>query len=103
MAFNGKEGEQITLTEASSWTENYRNTASIGDPKGHFFGKDLLQQILDQSGCMGIRIYYGINEGGKNVLVLVGADSNENDITDLIVDKSKPCPSYCGRDNDLNS
>lgn len=103
MAFDGTEGTEITLSTASEWTENYRDVMATGDPKGHFFGKDLLNDLLDQTGCMGIRIYYGINDDDEKVLILAGAKANEDDITDLIVDKSKPCPSYCGRNNDLNS
>lgn len=103
MAFDGTEGEKITLTVASGWTENYRDVMGSGDPKGHFFGKDILNDILAQDGCQGIRIYYGINDDDEKVLILAGAKANEDDITDLIADKSRPCPSFCGRNNDLNS
>ena len=103
MAFNGTEGEAISLAIASEWTENYRNTMGTGDPKGHFFGKDILKDILNQTDCMGIRIYYGINDDDEKVLILAGAKANEDDITDLIADKSRPCPTNCGRNNELNS
>lgn len=103
MAFDGTEGEEITMTVASGWTENYRDEMATGDPKGHFFGKDILNDLLDQTGCMGIRIYYGINDSDEKVLILAGAKANEDDMEELIVDKSKPCPAACGRNNDLNS
>ncbi len=104
MAFNGKEGEEITLTTASGWTENYRNHMTSGDPKAHFFGKDHFANILNQTGCEGIRIYNGINDDGKKVLIMVGAKANEDDIDDgIIVEKAVLCPTICGRANDLNS
>jgi len=104
MAFDGKEGEEITLESASSWTENYRNQMVSGDLKGHFFGKDHFNAILEQTDCVGIRIYNGMDDNGKPVLILVGAKVNEDDLVDgIIVDRAISCPDKCGRANDLNS
>ena len=104
MAFNGKEGEEISLETASSWTENYRNQMVSGDLKGHFFGKDHFNAILEQTDCVGIRIYNGMDDNGKPVLILVGAKVNEDDLVDgIIVDRAISCPDKCGRVNDLNS
>lgn len=102
MAFDGTEGAQITLAEGAALTKEHRlrNPSSI---KGRFFGKEILQQILDQSGCMGIRIYFGQDEDGNRQLVLTGADSDENDLLDLVADASVPCPNYCSSANALNS
>ena len=104
MAFNGKEGEEISLETASSWTENYRNQMVSGDLKGHFFGKDHFIAILEQTDCVGIRIYNGIDDNDKPVLIMVGAKANEDDLVDgIILDKATPCPNNCGRANVLNS
>ena len=104
MAFNGKEGTKVTLSEASGWTAAYRSTIDEGDRIAHFFGKNLINSILDQDGCMGIRIYHGIDESDEKVLVLVGADADEDDMTTgVIVEKSFPCPPRCSSSNDLNS
>jgi hypothetical protein len=104
MAFDGKEGEEITMETASSWTENYRNQMVSGDLKGHFFGKDHFNAILEQTDCVGIRIYNGMDDNGKPVLILVGAKVNEDDLVDgIIVDRAISCPDKCGRANDLNS
>lgn len=102
MAFNGKEGGEITLQIASDMTGRYR-LQNQGEPIAHFFGKDILQKILDQEGCMGIRIYYGIDEDGTKQLVLVGADSDQNDQTNLVADISFICPNACSDRNPLNS
>jgi hypothetical protein len=104
MAFNGTEGAVITLAEGANMTANYRRTIVAGDTKGHFMGRDLIQKILDQPECMGIRVYYGIDENGYKSLVFVGADRNEDDMVGgVIADKSVPCPYSCGRNNPLNS
>lgn len=102
MAFNGKEGGQISLTSAAEMTAEYR-AQNPGKTKGHFYGKDALNELLDQTGCMGIRIYYAIDSSGKKELVLVGVDSNEDDMLNMIVDISSPCPNRCSQNNALNS
>lgn len=103
MSFNGSEGEEITLTEAAGMTANYREE-NPNETKGHFMGKTLIQAILDQTDCVGIRIYYGIDDEGNKELILVGVDENEDDLYEgKIGDKMKPCPSYCGSSNPLNS
>lgn len=104
MSFNGNEGEEITLTTAAGWTANYRNQMSTGDPLGHFFGKNHYNNILEQTGCVGIRNYNGIDDDGKKVLIMVGVDEDENDMVEgVIVEKAVGCPPRCGRSNDLNS
>lgn len=102
MAFDGTEGGQITLVEGGDMTGRYRDN-NPNELKGHFFGKDILNRILSQEGCMGIRMYYAEDAKGKKELVIVGADASENDMTQLVADLSKPCPSRCGIANDLNS
>lgn len=102
MSFNGTEGSIISLNDAAELTANYRreNPSTIN---AYFFGKEKINDLLDQTGCMGIRIYYGIDEDGKPKLILVGAESDEDDILDLIIDAGKGCPVNCGTANDLNS
>ncbi len=103
MAFNGNESKKVTLAKAAVWTSNYRETVSAGETIAHFFGKEKLNSILSQSGCMGIRIYYGIDNGEKN-LVLVGADADENDqLNGIILQHSSKCPTFCSEPNALNS
>ena len=104
MSFNGKEGAVISLTEGADMTANYRKTIPTGSIKGHFLGRELIQKILDQPECMGIRVYYGIDQDGQKSLVFVGADRNEDDMVGgVIADRSIPCPNSCGRNNPLNS
>lgn len=73
--------------------------------KGVFFGKNKLLDILNQTGCVGIRAYFGINGETKELsLVLVGAKTNTNDMTEgYIIDNGVTCPPVCGEANDLNS
>lgn len=104
MSFNGSEGAFITLEEGAVMTANYRNTIQPGEVIGLFFGKEKIEKILEQPGCVGIRYYFAINDLGEKTLVLVGTDADQNDIVDgLIGDNSLPCPSLCSSSNALNS
>ena len=53
---------------------------------------------------MGVRIYFGLDKNGEQELVLVGADSNEQDMEKgVIIDNLTPCPNNCSSANPLNS
>ncbi len=104
MAFTGRENHSITLEEARKLTANYRNRAGKDAVLAGFFGKETIQKIIDQDGCVGIRYYYALTDEGKPALVLVGVDANENDIIDgVIAEVSLPCPPYCGEEATLRS
>jgi hypothetical protein len=105
--FNGSEGDPIDLTTAKQWTANYRvKFESRDEISAHFFGSEIIQQILGESNCVGIRIYYAINDSGEKKLILVGVDSNGENLLpsmggrisdggNILADYSWPCPDYC--------
>ena len=62
--FDGSEGDPISLETVQLWTKNYRD----GNPNqtlAHFFGRDIINQILAEEGCVGIRLYYAIDDKGQ--------------------------------------
>lgn len=99
---NPNTGTFITLSQAevmvSDWISLQGSMSlSITDanPKAMVYGKDKIQDILDQQGCVGIRIYNGLAQS-KRVMVLVGIDSNGDDMTSgNILETGFPCPAYC--------
>jgi hypothetical protein len=74
----GREGGPIKLDEAASWTKNYREKHP-GETISQFFGKEILERILSQEGCLGIRFYYALDHAGKKHLVITGVVSDGND------------------------
>ena len=102
MAFDGTEGEFIPMSEATEMTSTYQGGPN-GDVKGGFLGKDKINELLQQPGAMGIRIYFGVDENGDKTVVLAAADADENDMTSLLLDRWKPCPPRCGTSNGLNN
>ena len=101
MAFNGTEGVMIPLAEAAEMTANYRAKCP-GEVQAGFYGKDNILALLQQTGAMGIRIYYGIDSNDQKQMVLVATDANENDIIGLTLEQSLPCPKHCSTANALN-
>lgn len=96
MAFDGNEGKVVSLEDAASWTANYR-AANPGAVQAHTAGKNKLNSILSQEGCVGIRTYHAIDEDGAKCIVMVGVDSSERDLTGgVILERMPPCPPYCG-------
>ena len=101
MAFNGTEGGPITLAAAAEMTACYRKLHP-NQTEAHFMGKENFMALLNQTGCVGIRTYYGDKPNGGKELIFVGVDANGNDMLELIMDLNLPCPSYCSNGNPLN-
>jgi hypothetical protein len=104
MSFDGNEGKVVSLEEAAIWTANFRNSIQPGETIAHFIGKNKLLELLEQENCVGVRIYYGLDEIGEKNLVFVGADEDENDLVDgVILEFAVKCPPKCSEKNDLNT
>jgi len=106
--FDGSEGEFISLEEAAQLTQNYRNSQQFelnNGIKAMFYGREKLLEILNQEGCMGLRIYFGIQAGegessksstGDPQFVVIGADADgNNQSSGNILDRAYPCPTNC--------
>ncbi len=105
MRFTGKENHEITLEEAARLTANYRETLnSPTEAIAEYFGMEALNAMLSQDGCVGIRIYYGLDSTGEKKLVLVGVNAEGNDLYEgQLMERGETCPSCCSEANPLNS
>jgi hypothetical protein len=96
MAFPQPRDHRIALDTAAALTRRYRETAGPATQRAQMFPSDVFEGILKQPGCQGIRVYYGRSENGTMELVLVGVDSDGNDMTaGVIDDRGFPCPPVC--------
>lgn len=107
---------QISIATAAEWTANWRNQQP-GKAQAQCFTLSEINQVASVQGAVSVRAYYGLeeiksdeqNESEKDYkmkLFLVAVDANGNDILPLdgvLVDFARPCPSYCGISNILNS
>lgn len=53
----GREGAEIDIKVATDWTKNHRHR-NPGGVVSQFFGQEILNKILQQPGCVGLRFYY---------------------------------------------
>lgn len=99
-----KHSQLESLKNASKYTSAYRQQAGPDAIKGGLFWKDYVQKLLDQSGCVAMRYYHGMNTDGKPVIVLVGVNDKGDDITDGVLLELIPfCPPFCPTQNPLTS
>lgn len=82
--------------------------------RAEFFGRDVIEEILKQKDCVGIRVYYAYDDtaGGdlkkEKRLLLVGAREDGSNIWSInsggkdgnggggtVADDGKICPPYC--------
>ncbi|MEQ1586221.1 MAG: hypothetical protein ABL895_10105 [Cyclobacteriaceae bacterium] len=110
-SFSGQEGDAIPLETAQRWTSKYREI-NPSATKAHFFGHEILKQILAEKECVGIRMYYALDDDGKRQIVLVGVNSAGENLLpqsltldgedgNIVADASFPCPSFCPPGSEL--
>lgn len=117
----------ISLERAEEMTALYReNRLAILKPEYQtqdilplnetFNGADVLA-LMNQQGCIGFRIYYGMSQDLKVHAILVGVDDKGYDILPtsstsqklgedgegLILEDSQRCPISCPPDSSLNT
>lgn len=93
----------IPLAEAAAHTKRYRD-AHVSDIKAGAFARDQVLELLNQPGCVGLRIYFGRDAAGAPSLVLTGFNASDSDlISGTILEIAWPCPPWCGAANTLNS
>jgi hypothetical protein len=94
---------RISLADAAALTKRHR-AAQPTEEKAGAFHKDQVLELLNQPGCVALRIYYGRHADGRAALVLTAVDSADNDMTGgAVLEEHWPCPPVCGAANALNS
>jgi len=96
--FTGKENHRITLEQAQQMLAAHRKSpgAAADGPWCEFFGREAIEKLLAQDGCVGIRIYHGRNDKGQRALVLVGATTDGSNLdSGDILEVGLPCPPVC--------
>ena len=68
-------GEEIGVELGTQMVKGYQQ-ANPSDVHSYLIGRDIIDQILAQPGCVGITFYNAYNEMGKKTLVYVGVDQN---------------------------
>jgi hypothetical protein len=108
--YDGSEGDPLDIVTARSWVANFKGVSAKSESeeiRAHYFGREIIETLLNESDCAGIRIYYALDENGQKKLLIVGVDSTgedllpaeggktEDDDENIIADFSFPCPNTC--------
>jgi hypothetical protein len=102
MPGTGPDGHDVTLAQARELTKRFRDNHH-NDPtvvRSHRIAREVIDRILAQAGCAGLRIYHGRKaapdeRGGLETLVIVGVDAQTADLTGVIAEETWPCPPVC--------
>jgi len=88
----------ISLQEAIDMTSLYRSNIPAGMANSETFKKESVVALLNQPGCVSLRIYYGKKENDTIHAILVGVNEKGEDMlqtSDLILEDSHRCPPEC--------
>jgi hypothetical protein len=96
---------RVTLQQAAAMTAAYRaREQAKGTVLGGRFSRPIIDAILAQTGCSGLRYYFGETPTGELTVVLLGVDPAHEDIWQgVLAEVSWPCPPICPAANPLNS
>jgi|GEM_PF-874126 len=87
-------GTIISTAQAVSWTTAYQE-AYPEDTWAAFTEAGIFNQLLDQEGCQGLRLYHATKADDTNTFVLVGVNSEGADMTNgLVADEMMKCPPH---------
>jgi hypothetical protein len=72
-------GEQISHDLAAKMVKDHADKYAE-ESKAYTIGRDIIENLLAQPGCVGLRFFDSINESGVKTLVYVGIDKKGNNI-----------------------
>lgn len=98
-------GKLISVAEAKDKVKRYKGKYQNAK-KAHFFGDSVLKEFLELPRCVGIRVYPVLNKDGSQTVLLVGVDSEgnnlffeelvgKNDQDSYVYESTVPCPKFC--------
>lgn len=97
----------IPVATAQTWVDRWRaSDQTLTDIKGFLIPGEDLSSILAESGAVDSRAYLAIDDENQFHLLLVGVDSNGDDMIDedeglFIYDFTHPCPPMCSKTGPL--
>lgn len=77
-------GEEIGLELGTEMVKSYR-LANPTDVQWYMIGREIIEKILAQPSCAGLKFYNAYNEKGEKTLVYVGIDQNGKAILEYTV------------------
>jgi len=76
-------GEKISHEVAAKMVKDHHDKHTLDDSSSYIIGRDAIEMIISQPGCVGIRFFDALNEEGKKTLVYVGIDAKGKSIVEI--------------------
>jgi hypothetical protein len=87
---------RITLERARDMIRGLRTQASPKLPQALAVNRGIIDEILAQKGCVGLRAYPALAADGTTTLVVVGIDDQGEDLSQGVIgEEFWPCPPWC--------
>ena len=81
-------GEEIGQNLGAQFISAYRH-AHPADVTAYYIGRNILEQVLAQPGCVGMHFYNAYNEKGEKTLVYVGVNAGGTDMLSVTAVNTK--------------
>jgi hypothetical protein len=89
-------GQSKYKQEVPALTNTYQIAVSSNNVIAHYFGKDVVDRIMKQPGCVGVRMYYGKKSNGKSGIMIVGVNKSGKEFLPIILaGPGSFCPPIC--------
>jgi len=83
-------GEDIGMELGTQMVKSYQE-ANPTDVKWYMIGREIIEKILAQPGCVAIKFFNAINEVGQKTLVYSGVDADGNAIVEYTLVNNDGC------------
>jgi hypothetical protein len=94
-------GTLIPLSQFEEMKASFQKDINPDDTRAVSYGRTVLEKVLVQKGCVGIRFYFAKDKEGKQTLIFIGVDKNGNDIVSPADAKVEGGSSETGGDGPL--
>ena len=81
--FHAGVGEHIGYELGAKMVKDYAN--KYQKTGSQFVGRNILEQILAQPGCIGIKVFNAVNELGQDTIVYIGVNAEGDDLLNFTV------------------
>lgn len=91
MIVTGNEGGPISNADATTWINNFKN-ANPNETWSHLFGINVINSVMNQSGCLALRFYNALDEQNVKKIIIFGVNASGEGLNGYIADNAIPCP-----------
>ena len=86
----------ISREQAKAYLGAWQRGRAKGTVLGGYMDRRVLDALLAQPGCVGVRYYNARHPEGRDTIVLVGVNAADEDLWDgTIAEELDPCPPRC--------